>query len=219
MNKVIVIAHQKGGVGKSTIAANLAVELSKLFDIKVIDLDSQKSLTYFNERRIQNNYSTLDIIKVDSTNELMNIFNNDKDTIIVIDTGGFDADMNRLAIAGADLLLTPVSDSEIDLVGLLPFKKILQNIRESRGDLKAHILLNRIHPWANSSLNDVYEFIDSNQEFEQYSPILRDRADYKKAFSVGKSVIEYNDDNKGAKPEMQFLVNEVSNFIKGTNNG
>lgn len=28
---VIVVSHQKGGVGKSTVAANIAVELSKQY--------------------------------------------------------------------------------------------------------------------------------------------------------------------------------------------
>jgi chromosome partitioning protein len=215
MSKVIVIAHQKGGVGKSTIAANIAVELSKLFNIKVIDLDFQRSLTYFNNKRIQQNLSPLDIIKVDSINELRNILNSDGG-IYIIDTGGFDADMNRLAIAGADLLLTPVSDAEIEQVGLLSFREILRDIRQHRQDLKASILLNRIHQWANTSLNDVCEFIKDNPEFVQYPHILRDRADYKKAFSEGKSVIEYNNT---AVIEMKLLVEEISKFLKENNNG
>lgn len=215
MSKVIVIAHQKGGVGKSTIAANIAVELSKLFDVKVIDLDFQRSLTYFNNKRIQQKLSPLDIIKIDSINELRNILNSDGG-IYIIDTGGFDADMNRLAIAGADLLLTPVSDAEIEQVGLLSFREILRDIRQHRKDLRASILLNRIHQWANTSLNDVCEFIKDNPEFVQYPHILRDRADYKKAFSEGKSVIEYNNT---AVIEMKLLVEEISKFLKENNDG
>jgi chromosome partitioning protein len=215
MSKVIVIAHQKGGVGKSTIAANIAVELSKQFDVKVIDLDFQGSLTYFNNKRTQQNLSPLDIIKIDSINELRNVLNSDGG-IYIIDTGGFDADMNRLAIAGADLLLTPVSDAEIEQVGLLSFREILRDIRQHRKDLRASILLNRIHQWANTSLNDVCEFIKDNPEFVQYPHILRDRADYKKAFSEGKSVIEYNNT---AVIEMKLLVEEISKFLKEDNNG
>ena len=215
MSKVIVIAHQKGGVGKSTIAANIAVELSKQFDVKVIDLDFQKSLTYFNNKRIQQGLSSLNIIRVDSTSHLRELLNNDNN-IYIIDTGGFDADMNRLAIAGADLLLTPVSDAEIEQVGLLSFREILRDIRKHRKDLRASILLNRIHQWANASLNDVCDFIKDNSEFVQYPHILRDRADYKKAFSEGKSVIEYN---RNAVTEMKLLVEEISKFLKENSNG
>lgn len=215
MNTIIVIAHQKGGVGKSTIAANIAVELSKSHDVSVIDLDFQKSLTYFNHRRINEKLKALNIINIESPENLKNILNNGIG-VYIIDTGGFDADMNRLAIAGADLLITPVSDAEIEQVGLLSFRQILRDIRKHRKDLQANVLLNRIHPLANASLVDLYEFIDSNSEFNIYPSILRDRADYKKAFSAGKSVVEFN---KNAVEEMQLLIDELNKFLKGRENG
>ena len=43
--KIITIAHQKGGTGKSTISLNIAVELNNKYNLKIIDLDYQKSLT------------------------------------------------------------------------------------------------------------------------------------------------------------------------------
>ena len=45
--RIIALVCTKGGVGKSTIAFNLAVELSKKAAVSVIDLDYQKSLTIF----------------------------------------------------------------------------------------------------------------------------------------------------------------------------
>ena len=36
---IITFAHQKGGVGKSTLAFNTAVELSKEYKVIVIDLE------------------------------------------------------------------------------------------------------------------------------------------------------------------------------------
>lgn len=48
--KVLSIASQKGGVGKSTIAANLAVGMSRIISdrerILVVDMDHQGNLTY-----------------------------------------------------------------------------------------------------------------------------------------------------------------------------
>ena len=44
---IINIAHTKGGVGKSTLATNLAVEMN----CPILDLDMQKSSYFFNELR------------------------------------------------------------------------------------------------------------------------------------------------------------------------
>ena len=45
---IIAISHQKGGVGKSTIAYNLSVELSKKYTVNVVDLDVQQTITACN---------------------------------------------------------------------------------------------------------------------------------------------------------------------------
>ncbi|HHB94151.1 MAG TPA: ParA family protein [Campylobacterales bacterium] len=50
---LIVVSHQKGGVGKSTIAWNLATILQESFNVELVDLDIQKTLTYANEIRKQ----------------------------------------------------------------------------------------------------------------------------------------------------------------------
>ena len=210
MNKIIVIAHQKGGVGKSTIAANLATELSKQNKTSIVDLDLQKSLTYFNTLRADEKLQALEILEVKTSNELKMCINNNKH-LLIVDAGGYDSDLNRIAIAGADMIITPVSDSGIELVGLLNFREIIRDARKYRSTIQAHILLNKIHPWANSSLNEIFDFINANPEFTKLNSILRDRADYKKAFDSGKSVIEQNGK---AKEEMQTLINEVSKWLK-----
>jgi chromosome partitioning protein len=210
MNKVIVIAHQKGGVGKSTIAANLAAELSKKYRASIVDLDMQKSLTYFNTLREDEKLQALEILKTKTSAELKAAIN-DNQNLLIIDAGGYDSDLNRIAIAGADLIITPVSDSGIELVGLLNFREIIRDARNYRPELQAHVLLNKIHPWTNASLNEIFDFIKNNPEFAKLNSILRDRADYKKAFDSGKSVIEFNGK---AKEEMQILINEVSQWLK-----
>ena len=64
MPKIILTAHQKGGVGKSTLTFNLALALKNDFKVAIIDLDLQGSL--FRSR------SGLDI-PVFSSEELSNI--------------------------------------------------------------------------------------------------------------------------------------------------
>ena len=205
MNYVIVVAHQKGGVGKSTIASNLAVDLAKIYDVEVLDLDMQKSLSYFNTLRTDS--AKLNIKYAKNFKEVAAIINNNQ-KLLIIDVGGFDSDLNRAAILGADLVLTPVSDSTIELVGLLAFKNIIVDIRKERSELQAHVLLNRLHFNLSTSLIDIREFINNNSEFKLLDSIIRDRSEFKKSFERGLSVNEYSKDSK-ASIEIKALIEEI----------
>lgn len=209
MNFIITVAHQKGGVGKSTIASNLAVELAKIMPAQVVDLDMQKSISYFNSIRCTNQ---LTIKYAANFDELKHLVNNNNQAMI-IDVGGFDSDLNRASILAADFLLTPVSDSTIELVGLLSFKNIMKDVRKIRPELQANVLLNRVHVKTNTALNEINKFINDNQEFSLMSSILRDRVEFKKAFEVGQSVTEFSKNGKAAT-EINNLINEIKKEVK-----
>ncbi len=212
MQKVITIAHQKGGVGKSTIALNLAVELGKKYPLNVIDLDYQKSISVFNENRKETGLKPLNIIPVKNKKELMKVIDN-TDGIILIDSGGFDSDLNRIAIVGADIIITPLSNNLIEIYGLETFKKILIELREVRNDLKSNILLNNVNPQATKSIQELQEYISSNKNyFNIFETVLRRRSDFAKSFELGKSVVEMDKTSKASK-EIQNLIREIEKIL------
>ena len=210
--KIITIAHQKGGVGKSTIAINLAVELNKKFDVTIIDLDYQKSISIFNETRKNNNLNSLNIKYINNKQELINIFKTTKG-IILIDSGGFDSDLNRIALAASDFIITPLSDSLIEIYGLEVFKNILKDLKNINHNIKAHILLNNVNPQAKKTINELKEYIQKNNEnFELLNTIIRRRVAFAKSFETGKSVVELDKKSKAAQ-EINQLINEIINHI------
>ncbi len=138
---VIVVANEKGGSGKSTIAIHVAVALLKAgYRIATIDLDwHKKTLTHFvedrrawaercgihlefpdhyciaeaeNVRRDQNENSDRDaLIKVAASVEHTHDF-------LLIDTPGSDTYLMWLALGMADTIIMPLNDSLVDLDAL-----------------------------------------------------------------------------------------------------
>ena len=202
---IITIAHQKGGVGKSTIAFNLAYFLQKEnIDVTLIDLDLQKSLTLINEMRKE----PLKIIQISYHNLEKIIQENNKNTLCIIDVGGFDSDINRIAILGADILLTPVSSQGLDLLGLQTFEEILTEIsKASKKEIIAHIFLNKINP-STRKFEELKNYIASSQYYYILNSIIRNRIDIADAIAQGLSIEEYNPKSKSIE-EIKNLISEI----------
>jgi len=205
---LIVLSHQKGGVGKSTIAWNLATGLqNKKYSIELVDLDVQQTLFYTNEIRKQNPKLKPLIVKhFNSINDFkMYIRGDNEDRISVIDVGGFDSDMARIAIASADLVITPVSNK---ILGVKTFEKTLSAISTAIDDtVVVKVLLNNLNP-RKSKLDDLIAFLNKSSHFDLMDSILRTRADLDRSVGEGKNVIEYDKNSKASK-EMKALIKEV----------
>ena len=212
---IISINHQKGGVGKSTIAFNLAVELAKDYKVEIVDLDVQRTITATQKIRSNNeNLKPLKINYLNNESEFESFFKNkDKDTLYIFDTGGFDSSLNRNAIYFSDLVITPVSDKFNEVSGLMKFKEILEELEEvTKSDMKVHVLLNNINPQI-KKFDSIKAFLNSNKEFALLDSILKTRVDYDKASWLGKSVFEYNKDSK-ASEEFKSLIDEIKTILK-----
>jgi chromosome partitioning protein len=212
----IAISHQKGGVGKSTIAWNIATALQKKYNVELVDLDIQRTLTFTNEIRI--NKTTLEPLKIrhfETKEDFKKYIQGDNDDrLSIVDIGGFDSSMNRLAIITADLVITPVSDKSFELLGIKSFEKILKELSNSiNEDIVVRVLLNNLNP-KKSKLDHLKSFIEKSKHFHLLESILRTRADFDKSVGCGKNVIEYKKESK-ASQEMKALIKEIIPILKG----
>lgn len=212
---VLATAHQKGGTGKSTTAISLAIELSKLYDTVVVDLDKvQKSLTTCLLKRKRSGLAMPELIDISTAEEVKTLINTTP-KVILIDVGGYDSAAGRMALLGADMILSPVSDSGIELDALVAWRGIIRSIRESRKDLRATMVFTRIHTFAGEkSLGTARDWMLKQDEFDFCPVILRERkAAYREAYDNGKSVVEVGG---AAGDEMQELINYIKEKIDGT---
>ncbi len=203
---IIGVAHSKGGVGKSTVSFNIAVELSKHFNIELIDLDYQKTTTYTNALRVKHGLAALPMITLKSTKDYKEYVRNDDDSkIAIVDVGGFDSELNRLVIVTSDIVITPVSASGRDLLGLQRFSSILKEMsKHAKTTITAHVLLNNINP-KKTKLLDLKNFIQKSEYFEIFGTILKRRVDFDYSMDEGKSVFEYDKKSK-ASEEIKSLL-------------
>ena len=118
-SKVITIAQQKGGTGKTTLAVNLALAFIKYHNLKVaiIDTDPQGSLGKWfmirSEKNISNNNLTFKTASLWGAQYESKILKQDHD-IVIIDTPPKIESDARPAIEASNLVLIPVAPSPVD---------------------------------------------------------------------------------------------------------
>lgn len=113
--KVLTVANRKGGAGKSTCAAHLAIEAVKRgYKVILIDMDPQKTLEMWWQKREEENPYLIDT----TADELVNVVEKLKAQafdLCIVDTPG-DASQNAIAgIKAADLVLIPSKPTAPDL--------------------------------------------------------------------------------------------------------
>ena len=210
---IINISHQKGGVGKSTTAWNLADAFRSLgLKVKLIDIDLQNTCIGLNNLRDK---PFTDIVQIEDEQHLINIINNveeEDDDILIIDSGGFDSSITRLAIMGADINITPVADRVTEVLAVIQkYSKTLLEIEASSNEkVESYVFLNRIHPFA-THFEHIEEMIEDSQHMSMFDAIVRDRAIYDKSLVDGRSVFEASDikGHEAAVSEMLAVCYEL----------
>lgn len=184
---ILLVAHTKGGVGKSTLAWNIAHSLKVHGEnVKIIDLDFQQTLFFVNSIAAKRNQETIEVLQPKTGSELLEIINN-YDGYIVIDAGGFDNDINRIALSNATKILVPISPSAVEVIGFMTFETILNDVNATA----VNLVLNNIHP-LQRDFTDIQNAVSHNG-IKLLNTIVRSRKTYKDVMGLGKSVFEHTD--------------------------
>ncbi|MFK5937290.1 MAG: ParA family protein [Sulfurimonas sp.] len=214
---VVLFSHQKGGVGKSTIAINFAYQVQNRYeDIAILDLDSQHSAILFNQLRVSVKLQTIKCVTQKDVDliEFLSHYKSNENNLLIIDSGGYDSDINRIALIKADIIITPLGISQIEIFGLQKFRKILKDASEALGKtIKTNVILNNVDSRSKSKLKDLKEYIKEKQNyFNLLDTTLYSRADYKNSYGDGLTVKEYS--KKGqAQEEIKEFTKEIYKLL------
>ncbi len=204
MAQIFTIANRKGGVGKTTLATNLAVALSNKGKTLLVDTDDQKSAYNWNEYRQEKLNSISVIENLGKTLQPLN----DEYEFILIDIAGRDSEVFREALLISDKLIVPTQASILDLE-LLPYiADKVTTAHKLNPDLKAYIVINRAN--ANPKNNEVSEakkFIAKYPIFKLLNTVIHDRKQFRDAIIGGLSVSEMG--SSKANDELNKFLIEV----------
>lgn len=203
----IAISNLKGGVGKTTIAQNLAVCFAHMgFKTCIVDTDTnQNSLAWCGVRG--DDVPSITVVGVTDSSALGKTVDNlhrDYEVVIIDGTPSL-GEMTTRIILTADLLIIPILPSAHDYRAMTPFFERYNQAKSFRDTIPAYFLINLFYPTGN-----VYKAMrEQIRDFgiEVLKTIVHKRAAYVETAIDGKGVFESSDPK--AKEEIARLTSEV----------
>jgi len=206
MGKVIAFSNQKGGSGKTTLSANIAVLWSNSgYKVAVIDADAQKSLTYWIEER-KKYYGEEDIgissynFDIRNINEELKKIKRKYDFIIIDSPPSITYDTLQI-VRASNKVFVPAQPSPLDLMATLPFLELAKKERKN-----PIIILNRV--MARAKLTDAMILRLRYAGAKIARSRLSSKVIFAETFSVGRGVIDISVTSDAAK-EIINAGNEI----------
>jgi chromosome partitioning protein len=218
---ILAVGNVKGGVGKTTLAINIAIALTQPQgqgqagrDVLLIDGDEQGTALAFTELRSAEKadgpgYTAVALHGSHIRTQVRLL--RPKYADIIIDVGGRDTGSLRAALTVADVVLIPVKPRSFDLWGVDQTADLVQEAREINDSLRAFVVLNE----ADAQGKDNEAAAEALREMPGLTlvpvMIVRRKA-FPNAAAAGLSVLEYDDPK--AREELQRLVDFLKSDIQ-----
>lgn len=211
---ILTVGNTKGGVGKTTIAVNIAIARALSGrDVWLIDGDRQGTAQTAISIRSEAghspgiacaSYPDGPTLRAQVQQQAA------KFDDIIIDAGGRDSTALRAALVLTDVLLVPFQPRSYDVWALNDIATLVDEARSVRDGLRAFAVLNCADPGQHSTDNaDAAAAVAEVSQFEYLAAPLRRRKAYANAAGAGLSVLEIKPQDAKATVELNALISAL----------
>lgn len=213
--KIVAVANQKGGVGKTTVTMQLGAALSRRHRVLVVDVDRQRSTVWWAENvRMQLPFD----FAGDQNPKLLARLRDlhlDYDVVLVDTPGNLeDTPVLETVLDAADYVVIPLTPEPL---AVEPTMRTISRLIEPRR-LRHSVLLNRIDPRIPNQLHTWQELLDSTWGVPRFDSHLRQYKAQSDAPILGQLVTTFSDNRRtaGAISDVTRVGLEVSDQLVPT---
>lgn len=202
---IISLVNQKGGVGKTTLAINIASYFAKQdFDILLIDADPQGSVLQW--QSIADNKTVGVVHKPvptihDGMTKLRQMYH-----YIIIDSPPATDDIARSALVASNLVIVPITPSPLDIWSSREILDLIKQAKKINKKLKSKIVISK--KIVNTRVGREAREALKSYRMSIFKTEIANRIAYVEALISGLSVLQYAPRSEAAA-EIKALCEEI----------
>lgn len=217
MGKIIAVVNQKGGVGKTTVAMNVAGCIANTTKSKVLvaDADPQGSASQWSASASDDKPFPASVIGMSNsgakTHREIKKFVSDYDFIIVDCPPAVDTTSQQSILLVSDIALIPTIPNPIDLWASEGMSTLIDAVSILNSSLQARLVLNQVD---RTRINKDVSEILQDFSIKPLKTSIRRRVFYRESSIYGTTVCELGRKAHNAYMEIKSLTKEIISILE-----
>jgi chromosome partitioning protein len=211
MPLIISVAHQKGGVGKSTLALNLTSFFKRNgAESAVVDADAQGSISnLISSFGADNAYGSVNLIPRNSFKSFTELTKMNQYQVLLIDTPPYLSSNLSEIFEISDFVLVPTKPAVFDMFAIEGTIELINEAKKTKPELRTGVVINMSATGA-KHVEEIRNYM-KNKGINVLNTEIAKRIEFERCLLYSDSIFSTSDEK--AKDEISRLGNEIMDLF------